>query len=92
LKVSVRKLTVQLPEALVAEIEAEARRRKVSKSVVVRDRLMQMKRPHEWSGRTMPPVGDIGDLIGSVDALPSDLSARTKEYLSTTGYGAKRSR
>jgi len=32
-------LTVQLPAALVADIEAEPRRRKVSKSEVMRERL-----------------------------------------------------
>jgi Arc/MetJ-type ribon-helix-helix transcriptional regulator len=32
-------LTVRLPDALVAEIEAEARRRTISKSDVVRERL-----------------------------------------------------
>ena len=87
-----RKLTVQLPEALVAQIEAESRQRKVSKSVVVRDRLMQTERSHESSGRTMPRVVDIGDLIGSVDALPRDLSVRTKKYLRSTSYGVKHSR
>jgi hypothetical protein len=34
----------------------------------------------------------IGDLIGSVDTLPSDLSARRKHYLRATGYGRKRPR
>jgi hypothetical protein len=34
----------------------------------------------------------IGDLIGSVDGLPSDLSGRTKRYLKATGYGQKRPR
>ena len=32
-------LTVRLPEALVAQIEGESRRRKLSKSDVVRERL-----------------------------------------------------
>jgi hypothetical protein len=34
----------------------------------------------------------IADLIGSVDGLPADLTARKKDYLRATGYGQKRSR
>jgi hypothetical protein len=34
----------------------------------------------------------IADLIGSVEGLPSDLSARKKRYLKSTGYGKKRTR
>jgi hypothetical protein len=34
----------------------------------------------------------IADVIGSVDGLPDDLSARTKLYLKSTGYGRKRAR
>jgi len=44
-----------------------------------------------------PPKGpvtyeDIAYLAGSVDGLPSDLSANTKKYLREAGYGGKRSR
>ncbi len=79
-------LTVRLPEALVAQIEAESRRRKLSKSDVVRERLTA---PRE----RRPPVLDaIADVVGSVDRLPRDLSARTKKYLRSTGYGRKRTR
>ena len=82
-------LTVRLPETLVAQIETESRRRKLSKSDVVRERLMQTPRP----GRHQAPLLDaIADLIGSVDGLPSDLSSRTKKYLKSTGYGRKRGR
>ncbi len=79
-------LTVRLPEALVAQIEAESRRRKLSKSDVVRERLTA---PRE----RQPPVLDaIADVVGSVDRLPRDLSARTKKYLRSTGCGRKRTR
>lgn len=68
-------ITVRLPEPLVAEIEAESRGRKCSKSDVVRERLQR-------AGRTRPgqatPLSAIGDLIGSVPDLPPDLSARKK--------------
>jgi hypothetical protein len=39
----------------------------------------------------MPPtLAAIADLIGSVNGLPSDLSARKKHYLKAMGYGQKR--
>jgi Arc/MetJ-type ribon-helix-helix transcriptional regulator len=82
-------LTVRLPEALVAQIEAESRRRKLSKSDVVRERLTGA----EGSRRRQPALLDaIADLVGSVDLLPRDLSAQTKKYLKSTGYGDKRTR
>jgi Arc/MetJ-type ribon-helix-helix transcriptional regulator len=82
-------LTVRLPEALAAEIEAESRRRKLSNSEVVRERLAAAGK----SGRRQPALLDaIADVIGSADGLPRDLSARTKSYLKSTGYGAKRAR
>jgi len=84
-----RTLTVRLPEALVAQIEAESRRRRLSKSDVVRERLTEAGS----SRRRQPSSLDaIADVIGSVDLLPRDLSARTKKYLKSTGYGGKRTR
>jgi len=81
-------LTVRLPEPLVADIEAESRGRKISKSDVVRERLeiAPRKRPRTSS------LNAIADLIGSVDNLPTDLTARKKQYLQETGYGQKRPR
>ena len=82
-------LTVRLPEPLVAEIEAESRGRKISKSDVVRERLrLARRRPR----RPSASLDAIADLIGSVDGLPADLSARRKRYLRATGYGEKRPR
>jgi Arc/MetJ-type ribon-helix-helix transcriptional regulator len=81
-----RTLTVRLPEALVAEIEAESRGRKVSKSDVVRERLSRAGA----TSRHRPRLLDaIADLVGSVDGLPADLSARKKAHLEKTGYGRK---
>lgn len=82
-------LTVRLPEPLVKEIEMESRGRKCSKSDIVRERLQRAAGP---TRRRASPLDAIADLIGSVDGLPSDLSARKKRYLKTTGYGQKRSR
>jgi Arc/MetJ-type ribon-helix-helix transcriptional regulator len=80
-------LTVRLPEVLAADIEEESRGRKISKSDVVRERLSLPARSSR-SRRT----DSIADLVGSVDGLPADLSARRKAYLKATGYGRKRTR
>jgi Arc/MetJ-type ribon-helix-helix transcriptional regulator len=82
-------ITVRLPEALVADIEAESRLRRVSKSDVVRERLQRAR-----AANGGPSVGleGIEDLIGAVDSLPADLSSRKKAYLKSTGYGEKRRR
>jgi Arc/MetJ-type ribon-helix-helix transcriptional regulator len=82
-------LTVRLPEALLAEIEAECRARRLAKSDVVRERLSRGAGP---SRRRRASLDAIADLIGSVNGLPADLSARRKRYLRTTGYGQKRAR
>jgi hypothetical protein len=69
-------LSVRLPDDLVAQIEAEARRRNLSKSDVVRERITPQALAPRCAG-----LDTIADLIGSIDGLPSDLSARTKFYL-----------
>lgn len=81
-------LTVRLPEPLVADIEAESRGRKISKSDVVRERLERAPRRR----RRTASLDAIADLIGSVDGLPTDITTRKKQYLHDTGYGQKRSR
>ena len=81
-------LTVRLPDEIVADIAAESKERSVSKSDVVRERLQAGAQRK----RAASPLHGIADLIGSVDGLPDDLSARRKEHLRTTGYGRKRSR
>jgi Arc/MetJ-type ribon-helix-helix transcriptional regulator len=80
--------TIRLPDALAAQIEAESRERKLSKSDVVRERLTLAA----GSRRRTASFDAISDLIGSVNGLPADLSARKKHYLKATGYGRKRSR
>ena len=76
-------LTVRLPDALVAEIEAEARRRMISKSDVVRERLT---RPAGKRGAST--LDTIADLVGSIEGLPADLSESKK----ATDDGRKRDR
>jgi Arc/MetJ-type ribon-helix-helix transcriptional regulator len=78
-------LTVRLPEPLVADIEAESRGRKLSKSDVVRERLERAPRQ-----RRRTALDTIADLVGSVKGLPTDLSGHKKKYLQATGYGKKR--
>ena len=81
-----KSLTVRLPEALVAEIEAESRERTLSKSDVVRERL----RLAAGSRRRAPASLDaLAGLVGVVKGLPADLSARRKAYLKATGYGRR---
>jgi hypothetical protein len=79
---------VRLPVALADEIEAESRKRGVSMSDVVRERLAHVREAKELP----PELTDIADVIGAADGLPSDVSARKKEYLRLWGYGRKRHR
>jgi len=81
-------LTVRLPQPLIADIEAESRGRKISKSDVVRERLQRAPRQRSRTAS----LTAIVDLIGSVDGLPADLTTRKREYLHTTGYGRKHRR
>ena len=75
-------LSIRLTDELAAQLEAEAHARKMSKSDIVRDRIV--------SGlpKDAGPLDDIADLIGSVKGLPADLSANKKKYLKA-GYGRK---
>ena len=84
---SMKTLTVRLPEALVAQLESESRRRDLSKSEIVRERLMQRS-----ENRHPASLVAIADLIGSVGGLPHDLSAQTKAYFKSKGYGRKRAK
>jgi Ribbon-helix-helix protein, copG family len=68
-------LTIRLPDALVADIDQESRTRRISKSDVVRERLHQSQ-PAAGKRGTMAEL--VGDLIGSVSGLPSDLSNKKK--------------
>ncbi len=80
---------VRLPETLAAGIEAEARERRCSNSDVIRERLERAGKASRLSSFALTAMAD---LIGSIEDLPSDLSARKKHYLKSRGYGQKRSR
>jgi hypothetical protein len=85
----VKTLTVRLPIAIVNDIEVESRQRQMSKSDVVRERLMARPRP---TPRRTAALEAIADLVGSVRGLPPDMSGRRKHYLKATRYGRKRPR
>jgi len=83
--VPMKTLSVRLPEALVAEIEAESRERGRSKSDIVRERLsMGVRVPSQGA---LPAL--IADVVGAVHGLPADLSSRKKAYLKKS-YGRNR--
>ena len=79
-------MTVRLPDAMAAEIEAESRARSLSKSDVVRERLDSKGKPQTGSMLEL-----VEDLIVADDRLPRDLSAK-KHYLKKTGYGKSKGR
>jgi predicted transcriptional regulator len=78
-----KSLTVRLPEDIVSQLEAEAKRRKMSKSDIVRERLS-----HDRNVAADAAWQDtLSGVIGAVDGLPADLSSNTREHLKTRGYG-----
>lgn len=76
---AVKTLTIRLPDSLAAQIEQESRARRMSKSDVVRERLRQPQQVSTGKTGTMREL--VGDLIGSVEGLPTDLSTNKKKYL-----------
>ena len=80
-------MTVRLPEALVTQIEAEAQRRCISKSDVIRQRLERA--PHDKAGSHLDA---IRHLIGSIDDLPPDLSSNVDHYVRKAVLARKGSR
>jgi hypothetical protein len=81
-------LTIRLSEELAVDIEAESRKRGLSKSDVVRERLARPSRKN----RERSSFDLIADLVGSVDRLPGDRIASKKQRLKALGYGGKRPR
>ena len=78
-----RTVTVKLKDRVLAEIEAEARVRRTTRSAVVRARL---ERPATAAGSAWDRMQD---LVIRSDAAPPEL-ATNKAYL--RGYGASRRR
>ena len=83
-----KSLTVRLPDALVDRLEAEAKRRKISKSDIVRERLSQSPERTDtdrWSET-------LSKVVGAIDGLPYGDSRNIKTALKASGYGTKRPR
>ena len=85
-------LVVKIPEALAADIEAEARSTQSSKSEVVRKRL---ERGREGGPHPLTFWDVTHDLIEKLPVdttMPADLSARKKYYLRKWGFGKNKRR
>jgi hypothetical protein len=83
----VKTLTIKVPESVFAEIANAAKVRKVSKSEIVRERLVG-----GVSGETPAPASlwsRMEDLVVKDDRLPADLSSNKKHL---ANYGKKRPR
>lgn len=78
-------LTIKVPDALYAEIAGAAQTRKVPKSEIVRERLMQKTAPAGTNETSL--WSRMEDLVIRTDSLPTDLSSN-KSHLK--GYGKKR--
>jgi hypothetical protein len=77
--VFMKMLTVRLPEKLIAAIKRESRLCKMWVSQVVRERLQKI--PESQRLKPTSAFDLIGDLVGSIEGLPADLSANKKSYL-----------
>lgn len=82
-------LVVRIPDHLARELEAEALKKRLSKSEVARRRLMAAG---EGGGEHLAGYELIADLVGSIEGGPSDMSAEKKKFLRASGYGQKRDR
>jgi hypothetical protein len=77
-----RTISLKLPDDLLADLEREARDRRITKSVLVRESLEAALR---HPTRQSPSCYDLArDLAGSVKGLPRDL-ATNPEYMD--GFG-----
>ncbi|NJM38457.1 MAG: hypothetical protein HC845_11685 [Akkermansiaceae bacterium] len=77
-------LVLRIPDDLARELETEAKENHLTKSEIVRRRLIA-------GGRRISEnnIGFdlIADLVGTIETGPVDMSNRKKNYLKTTGYG-----
>jgi Arc/MetJ-type ribon-helix-helix transcriptional regulator len=83
-----KSVTLRLPDELVDQVAAEAKRRKMSKSDVLRERLNRSADSPvktDWSDV-------LAKVVGAVDGLPHGDSRNIKAALRASGYGRKRPR
>ena len=80
---SMRTISLKLPDDLLAQLESEAKLRRVTKSRLVRDNLEKaLSKP---SRAAAPSCYDLArDLAGSLKGLPEDLAENPKY---TEGFG-----
>lgn len=76
-------LSLKLPESLDRKLAAVVKRRRIAKSVVVREAIEQyLDESREVRGGSFLELA--GDLVGCVKGAPSDLSSNPKHM---EGYG-----
>ena len=76
-------ISLKLPDDLLAELETEAKARRVTKSAVVRESLTKALRKKSASGEVS--CFDLAsDLAGKLKGLPEDL-AENPEYMESFG-------
>ena len=83
---SMQTLVLRISDDLAKDLEAEAQRLNVTKSEIARRRLSSVA---PGSGASTG-FDLIADLVGTVEGGPTDMSARKKHHLKTTGYGKKK--
>jgi hypothetical protein len=71
-------ISLRLPDELVAQLDRQARRRRTSRSDLIREILEQHVR---LAATADHPYSRVLDLIGSVTGGPPDLGAGHREYL-----------
>ena len=70
-------ISLKLPDDLLAQIESEAKARRVTKSSLIRESLEKALRPESRVGA--PSCYDLArDLAGAVKGLPEDLAENSK--------------
>jgi hypothetical protein len=73
-----KQISLRLPDDLVAHLDRQARRRRKSRSDLIREILEQHVRV---AATPDYPYARVRDLIGSVTGGPPDLGERHREYL-----------
>jgi hypothetical protein len=77
-------ISLKLPDDLVAELEREAKARRVTKSAVIRESLETALRPRTRGRHPLSCFDLASDLAGSLKGLPRDL-AQNPKYMD--GFG-----
>jgi len=71
-----RTISLRLPDALLAEVEDKAKRRRMSKSELIRESLETVLRKRSSSELSCYDL--VQDLVGSVKGLPKDIATNPK--------------